>query len=72
MPINVASRGIKHVFEMISSGANLIDVGGESTRPGSKGVNANIEWKRISTISIIGNRELGLIKTCNIKLVNYV
>ena len=35
---NKVNKGIKHVDEMIKAGANLIDVGGESTRPGSKAV----------------------------------
>ena len=32
---------------MFNSGANIIDVGGESTRPGSKAINEKLEWKRI-------------------------
>ncbi|MDC6483423.1 dihydropteroate synthase, partial [Candidatus Pelagibacter sp.] len=32
------------------SGANIIDIGGESTRPGSKSVDKNLEWKRIEKI----------------------
>ena len=32
---------------MFKSGANIIDVGGESTRPGSKGINVKLEWNRI-------------------------
>ena len=32
---------------MIKSGATIIDVGGESTRPGSKVVNEKKEWDRI-------------------------
>jgi dihydropteroate synthase len=47
---NNTSKGIKHAFEMISAGANLIDVGGESTRPGSKTVNPKNEWNRINKI----------------------
>ena len=35
---------------MIQSGANIIDVGGESTRPGSKTIDPNIEWKRIEYV----------------------
>ena len=33
-----------------NDGADLIDVGGESTRPGSKTVNKEDEWKRINEI----------------------
>ncbi len=47
---NTTSKGIKHAFEMIRDGANLIDVGGESTRPGSKTVNPKNEWNRIYRI----------------------
>jgi len=45
---NKVNKGIKHVDEMIKAGANLIDVGGESTRPGSKAVKKKKEWNRIS------------------------
>ncbi len=37
----------QHIKKMIISGANIIDVGGESTRPGSKTVPINKEWDRI-------------------------
>ena len=47
---NKTSKGIKHAFEMIREGANLIDIGGESTRPGSKTVNPKNEWNRIYRI----------------------
>ena len=47
---NKTSKGIKHALEMTSAGANLIDVGGESTRPGSKTVNPKNEWNRIYRI----------------------
>jgi len=35
---------------MFNSGATIIDIGGESTRPGSKKINEKIEWKRIHKI----------------------
>jgi len=47
---NTSKKGVKHALEMINSGANIIDVGGESTRPGSKAVSNKIEWKRIEKI----------------------
>ena len=34
------------------NGATIIDVGGESTRPGSKVVNEKDEWDRIKNIII--------------------
>ncbi len=47
---NTKKKGTKHAFELLKSGANLIDVGGESTRPGSKAINQNLEWKRINKV----------------------
>ena len=35
---------------MVSNGSTIIDVGGESTRPGSKIVNDKDEWDRIKNI----------------------
>ncbi len=47
---NTKSKGLKHAKEMFQSGANIIDIGGESTRPGSKSVDKDLEWKRIEKI----------------------
>ena len=47
---NSKKRGIDHALKMFQSGANIIDIGGESTRPGSKSVDKNLEWKRIEKI----------------------
>ena len=47
---NEKNKGIKQAIKMYKSGANIIEVGGESTRPGSKGVNAKEEWNRINKI----------------------
>ena len=47
---NDKERGIKKATQMFASGANIIDVGGESTRPGSKGINVKLEWNRINKI----------------------
>ena len=47
---NTQNRGIKHAMEMYKSGASIIDVGGESTRPGSKTLDKKLEWKRIHKI----------------------
>ena len=40
----------KHISKMIKSGADIIDVGGESTRPGSKTVDPKVEWRRIQFV----------------------
>jgi len=47
---NKKNKSFKHIFNMIQSGANIIDVGGESTRPGSKTIDPKIEWKRVEYV----------------------
>ncbi len=47
---NSSSKATKKIIKMIKSGADIIDVGGESTRPGSKIIPSKIEWKRIKEI----------------------
>ena len=42
--------GINHAKNLFKFGANIIDVGGESTRPGSKPVHVKEEWNRIKQI----------------------
>ena len=37
-------------LKCLNLGANIIDVGGESTRPGSKPINKKLEWNRIEKI----------------------
>ena len=41
---NLAKKQLNYLFEC---GANIVDIGGESTRPGSKTVSSKIEWNRI-------------------------
>ena len=47
---NTKKKALIRIKEMISLGADIIDVGGESTRPGSKIISADTEWKRIKYI----------------------
>ena len=47
---NNKSKGAEHALNMYEAGANIIDIGGESTRPGSKGINEELEWKRINKV----------------------
>ena len=81
---NSKKKGKKHAMEMFNSGANIIDVGGESTRPGSDEVNEKIEWKRVEKIIRSTSKKIPLsldtrksyvmergIK-CGVKLINDV
>jgi len=47
---NSKKRGINHAINLLNSGANLVDIGGESTRPGSKTIKEDLEWQRINKI----------------------
>ena len=45
---NRKNLGFKHAIGLYKAGSDIIDIGGESTRPMSKEVKSNIEWKRIN------------------------
>ena len=47
---NKKDKAVKQAKNLFSLGANLIDIGGESTRPGSKPINEKLEWNRINKI----------------------
>ena len=47
---NSSYKAFKHISSMIKDGANIIDVGGESTRPGAKTLREKDEWNRIKKI----------------------
>ena len=47
---NNKNKGISHALNLYKIGASLVDVGGESTRPGSNTVNEKQEWNRIKKI----------------------
>ena len=47
---NKKKVGVKHAMNLFKFGANIIDVGGESTRPGSKSISEKEEWSRIGKI----------------------
>jgi len=47
---NKKKVGLKHAFDLFKFGADIVDVGGESTRPGSKSISEKKEWNRIEKI----------------------
>ena len=55
---NTKKKGIEQAFNLFNSGANLIDIGGESTKPGSKKINVDQEWNRIKTILKLVNKKI--------------
>ena len=59
---NKTNKSFKHISSMIQSGAEIIDVGGESTRPGSKTIDPATEWKRVK--HVLKNFKKKYKKTC--------
>jgi dihydropteroate synthase len=54
---NKKNKGFNHAFHLFKLGADIIDIGGESTRPGSKDINNKLEWNRIKdTLKIINEK----------------
>jgi len=47
---NKKKAGLKHAIDLFEFGADIVDVGGESTRPGSKSISEKEEWGRIKKI----------------------
>ena len=47
---NKKDKGLTHAKNLFYFGADIIDVGGESTRPGSKAITTKEEWNRIKRI----------------------
>ena len=47
---NKTNTSFKHIDKMIKSGAKIIDIGGESTRPGSRDINVKTEYKRLEKV----------------------
>jgi dihydropteroate synthase len=41
---------VAHGMEMLAAGAEILDVGGESTRPGAKPVSEEEEWQRVGPV----------------------
>jgi dihydropteroate synthase len=45
-----ATAAIEHGLELVAAGADIIDVGGESTRPGAQRVSADEELRRVKPV----------------------
>ena len=81
------SKAYKQAKLMIAGGASIIDIGGESTRPGSKIVSEKEEWSRIKstlqkikkkffkTILSLDTRKANIMKqgiSCGVDIINDV
>ena len=57
---NSKKKGFIQAIKLLNSGANLIDIGGESTRPGSKEIKESLEWNRVSKILKLVSKKIPL------------
>lgn len=55
------SKAVDHVARMIDEGADIIDIGGESTRPGASPVSADEEMERVIPIIEAVSQRFGVI-----------
>ena len=55
------SKAVDHVARMIDEGADIIDIGGESTRPGASPVSAEEEMERVIPIIEAVTQRFGVI-----------
>ena len=81
------SKALNQASLLIKNGASIIDIGGESTRPGSKTINEKNEWNRIKqiikkikkkfpkTVLSLDTRKSGVMKKgleCGVDIINDV
>lgn len=45
-----SEAAVEHALELVRQGADIIDIGGESTRPGAKPVSEAEEWHRVGPV----------------------
>jgi dihydropteroate synthase len=58
---NVLDKALTHAQEMVVAGATLIDIGGESTRPGAPNVSVSEELSRVIPVVEAVTKELDVI-----------
>ena len=59
---NEINASKSQIIKLIRSGANIIDIGGESTRPGSEDVNQKNEWNRVKeTLKYLNKKKIFLL-----------
>src|SRR5579863_4609110 len=62
-------RAVVHAKQMVAQGADIIDVGGESSRPGSDPVSAQEELRRVLPVVLRLAKEVAVpisIDTCKV------
>jgi len=57
---NKKKAGLNHALALFKAGADIVDIGGESTRPGSKPISNKMEWVRIVNVIKKINKKIPL------------
>jgi dihydropteroate synthase len=47
---NSPEKAVEHARSLRDCGASIVDIGGCSTRPGSRGIDADTEWQRVAEV----------------------
>jgi dihydropteroate synthase len=53
-------KAVKHALKMVDEGADIIDIGGESTRPGAEPISVDEELKRVIPVIEILSKKLSI------------
>ncbi len=82
---NTKNKSFIHAKDLIKNGCNILDVGGESTRPGSREIESKLEWRRVgaaikkikklNTFVSLDTRKSSIMKkgiNCKVNLINDV
>ncbi|MCV2508617.1 MAG: dihydropteroate synthase [Candidatus Lightella neohaematopini] len=69
---NTMNKIIKHVSSMINDGASIIDVGGESTRPGSEHISVNEELDRVIPVILELQKRFNTIISVNTSKIEVI
>ena len=56
-----AQTALAHAEQLLKEGADILDIGGESTRPGADYVSPEEEWARVAPVlaEVAGSRQFG-------------
>lgn len=57
-----SDRALARIDELIADGAEIIDIGAESTRPGAELLSAEVEWERLrEVVTALGRRKVAAV-----------
>lgn len=66
-----AGSALRHAEQLLKEGANILDIGGESSRPGAPSLSVDEEWARVGAV-LAGALQLGVpvsLDTCKTEVM---